>query len=379
MKPRLDMFVFADALGWEQVQKRDYLKSLLPNRNRCETLFGYSSTCDPTILTGCLPYEHGHFSFFVKAQSESPFEDFKALAWLPDRIAAHHRVRNRISRWYAQKLNYTGYFQLYSVPFSKLPYLDYTEKQDIYEKGGIIGGQPTIFESWEDSAKVWCRSDWRLGDTANIDHARSEIEAGKVELLYLFTAHLDAVMHRYGTNDPAVDAAFDDFAKKLTMLADIASRHYKEVRIHLFSDHGMSDVSSKSDMMLRWNRQPWRYGRDYTAVWDSTMARFWFHNDRTRIEALQWLTQQPDGQLLTDEQLEAWGCLFPDRLYGEYFYLLPAGSLFVPSFLNQRHVPGMHGYDPSHPDCAACWLTNCETLPVRSLPDIFSVMKESCA
>lgn len=375
MKQRIDIFIFADALGWAIASRRKFAEKLLPVRNKCDTLLGYSSTCDPTILTGAIPSDHGHFSFFIKAPSASPFTRLRPFGILPEIVAGHHRVRNKVSKFIARRQGYTGYFQLYSVPFSKLPYLDYSEKKDIYEPGGITGGQTTIFEHWQKSGKPWVRSDWRLSDPDNIAHARAEIEKGQVELIYLFTARLDAVMHKYGVDHPEVDAAFDQFEKNLQSLADLASRHYKEVRIHLFSDHGMADVHVCSDMLPRWNKLGLKYGRDYIAVWDSTMARFWFSDDATRRTATAWLAAQPDGEILTDERLAGYGCLFPDRKYGELFYLLPSGSLFVPSFLNQRKVTAMHGYAPEHPDSAAAWMSNADTLPVTNLPGIFPVMK----
>ena len=374
MKPRIDLFIFADALGWAMAQRRGFVSDLLPVRNRCDTLLGYSSTCDPTILTGTLPRDHGHFSFFVKANGPSPFAAFRPLGWLPELVAGHHRIRNRVSRLVANHNHYTGYFQLYSVPFSKLPYLDYSEKRDIYEPGGINGGQKTIFQHWQDSGKPWSRSDWRKPDEENIARTRRELENGDAELLYLFTARLDAVMHRHGVNHPETDAAFARFEHHLRDLADTAAKHYRDVRIHLFSDHGMADTQICSDLLPRWNRLGFRYGTDYIAVWDSTMARFWFLNEATRAAATAWLADQPDGSLLSDAQLDHYGCLFPDRRYGELFYLLPSGSLFVPSFLNQRKVTAMHGYAPEHPDSAASWLSNCETSPVNALTDIFPVM-----
>lgn len=377
MNPRIDLFVFADALGWEMASRRGFADGLLPVRNRCETLLGYSSTCDPTILTGALPRDHGHFSFFVKSNGRSPFARLGALGALPELVAGHHRVRNKVSKFLARRLGYTGYFQLYSVPFSKLPRLDYTEKHDIYEPGGINGGQKTIFEHWTASGKPWVRSDWRRSDAENVAHARAEIEKGDVELLYLFTARLDAIMHRHGVAHPETDAAFERFGKDLAGLADLAARHYRDVRIHVFSDHGMADVHVCSDLLPRWNRRGWKYGRDYTAVWDSTMARFWFHDESVRREAEAWLRAQPDGEVLDDARLDGYGCLFPDRRYGELFYLLPSGSLFVPSFLNQRKVTAMHGYAPEHPDSAAAWLSNAATAPVTALTDIFPVMKSA--
>ena len=377
MKARIDLFIFADALGWEISKRQDFATDLLPVRNRCETLLGYSATCDPTILTGAIPSDHGHFSFFVKATETSPFKAFKALGWLPELIAGHHRVRNKVSKYVAGKMGYTGYFQLYSVPFSKLPYLDYTEKRDIYEPGGINGGQRTIFQHWQDSGKPWLRSDWRRSDAENIAQAKAAIEKGDVEMIYLFTSRLDAMMHKYGLDHPAVEEAFTAFSKDLRMLADTASRHYREVRLHLFSDHGMADTTTCSDLLPRWEKLGLKFGRDYTAVWDSTMARFWFHHEDARKTATAWLAAQPDGEILSDERLAGYGCLFPDRKYGELFYLLPAGSLFVPSFLNQRKVTAMHGYAPEHPDSAAAWMSNCETRPVHALTDIFPVMLDA--
>ncbi|MEO0793800.1 MAG: alkaline phosphatase family protein [Verrucomicrobiota bacterium] len=375
MKSRVDCFIFADALGWKLAQERNFLDDLLPVRSPAQTLFGYSSTCDPTILTGALPCDHGHFSFFVKADNDSPFKGLGRFGFLPQKIAGHHRIRNRVSRYYAKALGYTGYFQLYSVPFGRLPYLDYTEKKDIYEPGGIIGGQPTIFEFWEESKKPWLRSDWRAGDAANLAQAKQALEKGDIELLYLFTAGLDATMHRYGPSGPEVDAAFDQFASELRQLHAIASKHYREVRLHLFSDHGMAKITTASNMLKRWPEIDLRYGEDYVAVWDSTMVRFWFNNDRARDITAGWLRAQPDGKIVTDKELAAGGCLFPERQYGDLFYLLPAGSLFVPSYMNLGFVKGMHGYDPAHEDSTACWLATHETLPVKSLTDIYPVMR----
>jgi len=100
----LHLFVFADALGWKLAQERKFLSDLLPHRQEVETLLGYSCTCDPTILTGAQPDQHGHFSFFTFDPAHSPFGWARWLGWLPQSIAAHHRIRNRVSRWTASRL-----------------------------------------------------------------------------------------------------------------------------------------------------------------------------------------------------------------------------------------------------------------------------------
>jgi hypothetical protein len=377
MKKTLHLFIFADALGWELVRHYGILKSVTPHQNKCETLLGYSATCDPTILTGTSPREHGHFSFFVKCDpAKSPFKVMRLFKWIPDRIGGYHKIRNRLSRYFAQSKGYTGYFQLYSVPFRFLPWLDYTEKKDIYEPDGIIGGQPSIFESWKRSGKQWNRSDWRNSDAANYAEIERLIKVGEVELAYLFTAGLDATMHRYGPWAEQTKAAFLQFEKRVEELKALADQHYDDVRIAIFSDHGMAEVKETSNLRKRCEALPLKYGVDYVAVWDSTMARFWFSSTNAREQITALLNGAQEGAILSDEQLSEWRCDFPDQRYGELFYLLKPGVLFVPSFLNMSLVPGMHGYSPDDKDSAASWLTNFETEDtVERLEDIYGVMQ----
>lgn len=374
----LDLFVFVDALGWRIVQDYGFMKDALPHQRPCDTVFGYSSACDPSILTGKLPHEHGHFSCFVKAPSRaaSPFANLGKLGWLPERVAGYHRIRNRVSRMLAKKLDYTGYFQIYSVPFSRLPYLEYTEKYDIYAPGGIISGDPTVFSHWQASGLPWFRSDWHQSDDTNIAQIREKIDKQSIALGYLFTSGLDAAMHRHGTKSPATESAIRKLESQITDLLDLALDRYDKVRFHIFSDHGMADTVDTSNLMVRWEKETGlRYGTDYVAVWDSTMARFWFDNDLARERAIHQLEQETSGSIVPDEDLKRWGCDFEDNRYGELFFLLDPGVLFVPSYMNQRFVTGMHGYAPEHPDSKACWLTNAQ-LPKHpeSIDKIFEVM-----
>lgn len=378
MANSLHVFVFADALGWKLCQRHSVFADW-PVRNPCQTVFGYSSTCDPTILTGCTPREHGHFSFFIKAtpQFPSPFAAFRHFGWLPNRIAGYHRLRNVLSRHFARANGFTGYFQLYSVPFSRLPFLAYSEQRDIYEPGGIIGGQPTIFAKWDALNVPWHRSDWRQSDVTNFHDAAAQLQSGQPRLLYLFTAGLDAVMHRFGPDAPEAAAAIRAFEAQLRGLLDAAKRHYSHVDCAVFSDHGMTAVSKTSDLRRRFERLPFRFGKDYVAVWDSTMARFWFDNPAAPAarSIREWLAAQPDGAIVSPQQLADWHCDFPDQRYGQLFFLLPPGSLFVPSFLNLSSVPGMHGYHPDHPDSTAAWLATSTALPpVHQLADIHNAM-----
>jgi hypothetical protein len=211
----------------------------------------------------------------------------------------------------------------------------------------------------------------------NIAHMRREIERGDAELGYLFLGRPDAIMHQHGTSGPEVDAGFDKLAADLRSLHELAQKHYRGVRFHIFSDHGMSDTVAASDLWPRWKKafRHAKYGRDYVAVWDSTMARFWFEDDGVREEARQFLTEAQDGgRIVSKRELTRWHCNFPGDKYGEMIYLLPPGTIFAPSFMNQRWVNGMHGYEPEHKDCDASWITNAEGRDAGHLSEIFPNM-----
>ena len=56
-----------------------------------------------------------------------------------------------------------------------------------------------------------------------------------------------------------------------------------------------------------------------------------------------------DGRLLSDDELRALGCWFPQHEYGDAVLLANPGVLIVPSFMGAKPIAAMHGY---HPDDA---------------------------
>ena len=119
--------MFIDAMGWEIINDRSFLKDLLPHRYRVGMQFGYSSTAIPTILTGEKPTVHKHLSFYYYAPEKSPFKMMKylGLGMLPSSIADRWRVRHILSKVVARYYGFTGYFEMYAMPFSRIHLFDY--------------------------------------------------------------------------------------------------------------------------------------------------------------------------------------------------------------------------------------------------------------
>src|ERR1044072_641163 len=95
---RLNIFTFIDAFGWEILQHHHFLDDVLTTKAPLQTVLGYSSTCIPTILTGKMPKDHGHLSFFKFDPAHSPFGVCRCLSILPNFITRRGRVRRMMSK-----------------------------------------------------------------------------------------------------------------------------------------------------------------------------------------------------------------------------------------------------------------------------------------
>jgi Type I phosphodiesterase / nucleotide pyrophosphatase len=372
----LSLFVFIDALGWELLQKHRFLDGILQTRAPLQTVFGYSCTCDPTILTGLQPADHGHFSFFYYAPEKSPFRLCRSLRFLPKELTRRGRVRRQISRLIQAYCGYDGYFQIYNVPFQHLPLFDYSEKKDLYRPGGIINGQPTIFDYLRENEFPFTVSDWRRSEKHNLEQMNRHIDRGQTSFAYLYLADLDGILHAEGTRSPRVADKIAWYDSQLRQLLANAQAQYDDVRLYVFSDHGMADVVSDFDLIAEIDRLGFRFGHDYAAAYDSTMARLWFFNERAESEIQRTLESVSCGRVLGETELRKLGTYFPDGKYGELFFLLNPGVLMCPSFMNDRHMAGMHGYHPDHPDSVASFASSerMEETP-QQLADLYSLMR----
>jgi predicted AlkP superfamily pyrophosphatase or phosphodiesterase len=375
----LALFVFIDAFGHRLLRRQAFLDDWLPVKRPLGTVFGYSSTCDPTILTGLAPRDHGHFSFFVYNPAASPFGICRYLSLLPAAVTRRGRVRRLLSRLIGRAYGYTGYFQIYNMPFRYLPLFEYTEKRDLYQPGGIISGAPTPFDHLRDNGIPFYLSDWRASEARNLAALERSLAEGKIRFAYLYLAAMDAILHAHGADSAAGAAKIRWYEQQLRPLLEQARAAYDEVHLYVFSDHGMTDTTDTCDLMPRIAATGLRFGVDYAAVYDSTMARFWFLAAGAREILTAALAAEKRGEILSDARLADFGCDFPDRRYGELFFLMRPGVLLCPSFMGETRLAGMHGYDPLHEDSVAMFASNVQTAAPVDLRDLYGLMKGETA
>ena len=376
-KNKLSLFIFIDAFGWEIAQRHPFfLQGLIRDRKKLDTIPGYSSACDPSIISGKLPSEHLMWSSFYYDPKGSPFKWTKALAILPDSIFRRGRVRHYLSQLIKKVLGFTGYFQLYGIPFKFLPLFNYAEKKRIWVPGGLLRGE-TIFDELARRGIPHYVHDSAVSDETKLARLTADIKSQRIDFAYCSLGKLDALMHSVGTHDPKVTELIHWYDQQVRKLIATAEEQYDEVSWYVFTDHGMHNITEGCNLIADIEKTGLRWNKDYVAFYDSTMARFWFLNDAARQKITALLGSHSKGRILTDDELKHEGIWFADGMYGELIFLMNSGVQMVPSFMGVKQIKGMHGYHPQDADSAAAICSNRE-LPadLTKIHQIYHLMRK---
>jgi predicted AlkP superfamily pyrophosphatase or phosphodiesterase len=375
MKAVLPLFIFVDACGWEVIKDDPFARKFAPNRRRLNSVFGYSSTCVPSILSGRWPDEHRNWCYFVYDPKNSPFRSLRWLRWLPEKITSRRIFRRWLSKFVKAQLSFRGYFDLYNIPFKHIALYDFTEKKSPLQAGGMNRG-PNIFDFLERRKIAYHVSAPQKTEQQNLRALISDIKAEKIDFAFLYWPAMDGLLHSVGNKSPLVPEKLRGYERWIQELLAITEGHYAEVRLYIFSDHGMANCDELLDLKAKIEPLPLRIGKDYAVVYDSTMARFWFFNDRARDEITSALKTISKGRILPDSELKTLRTEFADRYFGELIFLVNEGVLIVPSHMGERPIRGMHGYHPDAKHSFAMLCSNHSDIPgdITGITDIFRLM-----
>ena len=382
MKYDVEIFLFIDALGWELVERTGFMKEKLPYRRKIEMQFGYSSTAIPTILSGKTPAEHGHLGLFRFAPEASPFKALGRIEPLlrPASFWNRGRVRNLLSRLVKRLYGFTGYFQLYQMPFRKLAMMDYCEKYDLFAEHGM-GKIENLRDLLIRSGRRFHISDWHIGDRRNFEAARRAVAEGR-DFLFIYTAELDALLHQYPVLlDEVIRRKLEWYEGEIDSLFACCAEAGRSLRMTVISDHGMTPLTGTADLKSALESTDLVFGRDYGCCYDSTLLRVTFLTPKAEPAIRQALRPFEDrGHWLTVEEEKHYGIYRADRSFGDAIFLMNPGVQIVPSDMGLRPLNGMHGFAPEDKDSQAVIMSTEEIPPeIRRVADYFALMKQRIA
>jgi predicted AlkP superfamily pyrophosphatase or phosphodiesterase len=222
----------------------------------------------------------------------------------------------------------------------------------------------------------------RFNDAEILQQARQDLRAGAAETFFLYLSELDHFLHLHRPDPHQVRQRLAWYEARVRELYNEAASCSSDLVFSVFSDHGMAPVRDNCDVVADVESLGFRMPADYLAVYDSTMARFWFFSDRVRQAVTARLRQNTGGRILADSELRRLGVFFEDRRFGELVFLLNAGNMiFRSDFGGSRWTPsGMHGYHPDDADSDAVFLSNhAPCRPLCSIADLHAHMIDSTA
>jgi predicted AlkP superfamily pyrophosphatase or phosphodiesterase len=216
-------------------------------------------------------------------------------------------------------------------------------------------------------------------DAEILHQAEEDIRAGAASFYFLYLSEMDMFLHMNCTQPDQIEQRLRWYDSGLRNVFQAAGQADRSAIFTIVSDHGMTPVSQHYDLLQQIDQLKFRMPDDYLAVYDSTMARYWFFDERARREIVNILQNLPCGRVLSETELQRLGVSFSDRRYGEAVFLLDPGWLFSKSdFSGVSWKPsGMHGYHPSDPYSDAVYLSNRKpAVPLQSVQDAYGCMLE---
>ncbi len=368
---KIALMVMVDALGGRFLRGHNFLPEM-QYRASLRTVLGFSCACQPTLLSGKLPAENGHGAMYIRRAEESVLDAARPFDRLPTFLAENHRVRAKIYGRVASRIN--GYFSLYDVPTRLLPHFDLSEQRRIFWPGGLNRAM-SIFDRLVELGLEFRSYDWSTPELENLQACERDIRSQRVDYIFLYLPGLDGLLHAHGPGGSEVLKHLSWYESRLRRLLHLADEYADHCEFFLFSDHGMSPVHGGIDLISKIEPSMGRNGKRYLAFYDSTMARFWYEDERVGSELVSLLSQVEGGRLIPEDERAELGVRFSDRSQGDLLFVVQEGLLILPSYMGKQMLAGMHGYHPDAQHADACLLGSyAPDLGVSHIRDLYRLM-----
>jgi predicted AlkP superfamily pyrophosphatase or phosphodiesterase len=297
---------------------------------------------------------------------------------LPDALLDNRISRKLLKELGKRVLGLGPLFECCVAP-RLLPFFNWVEKRNIYDRRGITGA-PSIFDNLAKRGIPYRVYSYHHATDAEIlTQAEHDLRAGAAQFYFVYLSEMDMFLHLHRGDANAIAERLRWYDERLRQVFAAARAVDPQAPLTVLSDHGMTPVHDSYDLVGDIEKLGLAMPQDYLAVYDSTMARFWFFNDAARQRILPVLERLTCGRLLPDEELRHMGVFFEDRRFGEAVFLLNPGWLFSRSDFDWAPV-GMHGYHPEDADSDGIFLADRQPpVNVQTIQDVYGYMwKAAC-
>jgi len=223
--------------------------------------------------------------------------------------------------------------------------------------------QPTVFDVARSNGKTIYFHGFPMYKvrTDKVLERYLEEEHGGNDLAFLFFGDLDGIGHKYGPSSNERCATLKKLDDAIQCIHVHACKHYDQVDILIFGDHGMADIKETIDLQGAISNAALNLEEDSYFL-DSTFARFWVKDSVRRSRLERMLSEQPGGHILSEKEKEVYRIRYPHNYFGDVIFVVDDGMLIHPSFycIDSNPPKGMHGYLPGCRDNESAFIIHSE-------------------
>jgi hypothetical protein len=204
---------------------------------------------------------------------------------------------------------------------------------------------------------------------------RRRLADKSVDFAFVHSNEIDHLLHCNPHDFQKIDKKLRQYERKIKKIIKAGESASNNFNLTVFSGHGITFAPQRINIKKKIESIGLDYGNDYHAVYDPTMARFWYKDKSIKSIVIDKLKELRHCRILTVKDKKKYGIYFPDRRYGETIALVDPGFQISPNDVVSQFLKGMHGYDPEHPDSLGACLS---LRPVSPTPghvkDFFDIM-----
>ena len=370
------LVLWLDAIRLDYISKENmpFLSSIGKEFTICnlKPVFGYSSNL-ASFFTGVYPNKHDQFTLYYYNKDKKPLNNL-LLKYLPKSLASYYYNLYRYSKgndFFAPLIPYK-YSKFFSLSIDKY-----------YHKNNTLRVK-TIFEVFKENKLKYILYNWPLiakNKGSKLTFFTKSNDRGRVDkflrlykrdydVYFLHLWDLDKYGHIFGPDTNKLKFKIREQDRLARRVIENFSLDHDNIII--WSDHGMLDIKKTLDLPTILPK----FGKGYIYFLDSTLARFWFFNEKKRKEVMEILNQIEYGHILSANEKRKFKINFSHNLYGDEIFLVDPGVLLCPNFFQKKSIKGMHGYDLSDKNEHTFYLINRKTKSKGEIIDLFPTILE---
>ena len=341
-----NLVLFIDALPYES---RDHFKKFLDSTYYFYPMrptFGYSINLKSELFANKNPDEVGFFNEWSYDKSSKYKHEYQTIQRLFSFLGKIHPLLDGFLHKVFIKICGENIFR---IPFKLLKYFSKNGTEAYNDEFEF----ETVLSKYKVKKVLYNFFNGHNRDEEVFKNLNKEIDSNKN--LFGAFSEVDHNTHILGVNNPEHTSLMLDYSMNVNNLLNTFLHKHPNGKILLFSDHGMSNPDIHIDLDLEKNiGQP----SEDTFVYfmDATLSRIWTFNHKTHTDIVNYLATIKDGQILSDEQRDAFN--LTDKKFGDILFALNDNALFCPSFFGRKPVKGMHGYLPENDSQIGMVMTN---------------------